>query len=160
MDQDQTCHSGRPGPGHIALDGDPTPPKKAQLSPLNFHPMYVEKGATRSPQFSANVCCGQMAGHTVRRRPRPRRHILLDVDPARLKGGHSSPAFWPMSIVAKRSPISATAELLLVHHAHDQSFWIGPRMQQLVLPEKHQFQMTAILIFLDSKQSGRLREWI
>jgi len=35
------------GPGHILLDGDPTPPKKGN-----------------SPQFSAHVCCGQMAGWT------------------------------------------------------------------------------------------------
>jgi len=34
------------GPGHIVLDGDPTPPQK--------------KGAT--PQFLAHVYCGQMAG--------------------------------------------------------------------------------------------------
>jgi len=36
-------------------------------------------------------------------------HILLDGDPA----SHSSPShFRPMPIVAKRSPIAATAELL------------------------------------------------
>ena len=33
------------GPGHIALDGDPPLPKGAQR-----------------PQFSAHICCGQMAG--------------------------------------------------------------------------------------------------
>ena len=34
------------GPGHIVLDGDPAlPPPKGQ-----------------SPQFSAHICCGQMAG--------------------------------------------------------------------------------------------------
>jgi len=33
------------GPGHIMLDGDPAPPKWAQL-----------------PNFSAHICCGQMAG--------------------------------------------------------------------------------------------------
>jgi len=32
-------------PSHIVLDGDPTPPKKGH-----------------SPQFSAHICCGQMAG--------------------------------------------------------------------------------------------------
>ena len=35
-------------------------------------------------------------------------HIVLDGDPA----PHPTPTFWPMSIVAKQSPISATAELL------------------------------------------------
>jgi len=33
-------------PGHIVLDGDPAP---------------LPKGA-QSPQFSAHICCGQMAG--------------------------------------------------------------------------------------------------
>jgi len=64
-------------------------------------------------------------------------HIMLDGDPASPtergtspplskftknlhpnnppQTGHSTPpTFWPMSIVAKRSPISATAELLLL----------------------------------------------
>jgi len=33
------------GPGDIVLDGDPVPPKRGT-----------------APQFSAHVCCGQMAG--------------------------------------------------------------------------------------------------
>jgi len=39
--------------------------------------------------------------------------IVLDGDPAPPKKGHSTPDFRPMSIVAKRSPISATADHLL-----------------------------------------------
>jgi len=39
--------------------------------------------------------------------------IVLDGDPAPHGKGHSNPHFWAMSIVAERSPISATAELLL-----------------------------------------------
>jgi len=39
--------------------------------------------------------------------------IVLDGDPARLtERGTAPPTFRPMSAVAKRSPISATAELL------------------------------------------------
>jgi len=34
------------GPGHIVLDGDPVP--------------LPQRGA--APQFSAHICCGQMAG--------------------------------------------------------------------------------------------------
>jgi len=41
-------------------------------------------------------------------------HIALDGDPALLsKKGHSPPISRPMSVVAKRSPISGTAEHLL-----------------------------------------------
>jgi len=36
------------GPGQIVLDGDPPPPP--------------EKGRSLRTQFSAHVCCGQMAG--------------------------------------------------------------------------------------------------
>ena len=41
-------------------------------------------------------------------------HILLDGDPVPLRKeiGTAAPTFRPMSIVANRSPISATAELL------------------------------------------------
>jgi len=44
-------------------------------------------------------------------------HIVLDGDPALPfpKKGDTAPHFRPMSIVAKRSPISATAELLLIN---------------------------------------------
>ena len=38
--------------------------------------------------------------------------IVLDEDPAPPKGVQQPPSFRPMSIVAKRSPISATAEHL------------------------------------------------
>jgi len=42
--------------------------------------------------------------------------IVLDGDPApSWKGTQQPPTFRSMSIVAKRSPISGTAELLLVH---------------------------------------------
>jgi len=47
--------------------------------------------------------------------------IVLDADPAPPGKGHSSsPTFQPMSVVAKRSTISATAELLsyLLQYEH------------------------------------------
>jgi len=60
-----------------------------------------------SPQFSAHVCCGQMAGWIkmalgmeVGLGPG---HIVIDGDPAHLpKKGVESPNFWLISIVAKR----------------------------------------------------------
>jgi len=87
-------------PGNIVLDGDPAPPKKHS-----------------SPQFLAHVCCGQTAGWIkmplgteVDLAPG---HTVLDGDPAPLKNRYSNlPQLFGPSIVAKLSPISATAELL------------------------------------------------
>jgi len=96
------------GPGHnvLVLDEDPTPlPGIVAQQPPNFRPMY----------------CGQTAGWTkmplgteVGLGPGD---IVFNGDPAPLppKGAQQPhPAFRPMSIVAKRSPISATAEHLFV----------------------------------------------
>jgi len=91
------------GPGHVVLDGDPAPP---------------EKGAQQPFHFSAQVDCGQKDGWIrisldveVGLGPG---HIVLDGDSAPQRKGAQQPSatFRPMSIVAKRSPISATAELL------------------------------------------------
>jgi len=50
-------------------------------------------------------------------------HIVLDGAHVPPRKGHSSPpSFRPMSIVAKRSPISATAELLFVFNFLHSSF--------------------------------------
>jgi len=84
------------GPGQIVLDGDPAP--------------FAKKGAHL--QFLAHVCCGQMAGWI--KVPLGTMvglglgNVVLDADPA-----SPPPNFQPMCIVAKRSPISATAEHLL-----------------------------------------------
>jgi len=90
MDQDATWYGVWPRPtahcvglcpGHIVLDGHPSSP------PPKGH----------SPQFSADVCCGQTVGWI--KMPLGREvglghgHISLDGDPAPL------PNFRPMSIV-------------------------------------------------------------
>ena len=65
-------------------------------------------------QFSAHVYCGQTAKWI--KMPLGTEiglglgHIVLDKDPAPPQKGHSPLNFRPMSVVAKRSPISATAE--------------------------------------------------
>ena len=102
MDQDETWHGGRPRPMQHCVrwgDGDPAPPK-----------------CGIAPNFRPNVYCGQRAGciriplgTEVGLGPGD---ILLDGDPAPAKRG-TAPSFRPMSIVAKRSPLSATGELLL-----------------------------------------------
>jgi len=72
-----------------------------------------QRGTT--PNFSAHICCGQMAGWI--KMPHGREvglgpgHIVLHGDPAPLKKG-DTPNFRPMSIVAERSPVSVAAEQL------------------------------------------------
>jgi len=86
------------GLGHTVLDGTQLPPT--------------------GDEFSAHVCCGQMAGWIkmslgteIGLGPG---HIVLDGDTVPLpERGTAAPlTSRPMSIVAKRWPISATAELL------------------------------------------------
>ena len=75
------------GPGHIVLDGDPA------LDP-------AAKGA--QSQFSAHICCGQMAGWIKMPLVREISDVVLDGDPAPLPQKGQIPNFRPMSIVAKR----------------------------------------------------------
>ena len=88
MDQDETWRAGRPRPGPHCVRRGPSSP-----SP-NGH----------SFQFSAHICCGQMAGRIkmqlgrgISIRPSD---IVLDGDPAPLKGAQPLPIFgscllWP-----------------------------------------------------------------
>jgi len=75
-------------------------------------PPPTQKEGQSPPQFSAHVCCGQTAGWI--KLPLGTEvglgtdHIVLDGDPAPHGKGHS------MSIVAKQSPISATADLFFL----------------------------------------------
>ena len=92
MHQDETWHAGRPWPWpHYVRWGVGT-----QLpSP--------KRG--RSPQFSAHVCCGQMAGWIKMPLGREvglsRSDTVIDRDPALpAKGEQQRPSFRPMSIVA------------------------------------------------------------
>jgi len=87
-----------PGPGDIVLDVEPAPLKWGT-----------------APQFSAHVCFGQTAGwikmpldNEVDLSPD---NIVLDGAqlPDTRKWAQQPHIFWSMSIVAKRSPISATA---------------------------------------------------
>ena len=93
------------GPGHIVLDVDPAHP-----SP--------ERGT--APQFPAHSFCGQTAGWINMKLGTDvdfgPGDIVLHGDPApplKWARAQQPPLFRPMPIVAKRSPISATAEHLL-----------------------------------------------
>jgi len=89
------------GPGDIALDGDPAPPTKKGHSPNFLAHVYCDQTAG---------CIGIPLGTEVGLGPG-----YIAIDGAQLpfpgKKGYA-PSFRPTSIVAKRSPISATAELL------------------------------------------------
>jgi len=103
VDHDETWHAGRPRPWpHCFIDGDPTPsPKRGQGFPPIFCPC----------RLWPNGCMDQDATwYEGRPRPRPHRVIYGPSCPPRKKA-HSA-NFRPMSIVAKRWPISATAEHL------------------------------------------------
>ena len=101
------------GPSHIVSDGYPASPKRTQL-PFNFRPLGKEiglglghvvldgahlpqKGLCSRPPFVAHVYCGETAGW-----------IKMPLGAACVRQPR------PMSTVAKRSPISATVELLYV----------------------------------------------
>ena len=103
MDQDETWRGGRPRPWpHGVRWGSSSSPKRAQ--PPNFQPMsVVAKRLDGSRPLRTKVGLGPG-------------HIVLDGDPAPpypTKRGAQPPIFGP-SVVAKWSPISATAEHLFV----------------------------------------------
>jgi len=84
------------GPDDIVLDGN-------QLRP-------PQKGGRAPPQFSAHVCCGQMAGWIktplgteVDLNPG---HFVLDGFPAIGERGTAAPCFRPMHIVATVAHLS------------------------------------------------------
>jgi len=102
MDQDVTWYGGRPWPKRQCFRCEPIYPQK--------------KGHTHPTQFLAYVYSGQMAGWM--KRPLGAEvdlgagHIVLDGVSAPAKGALQPPIFGPC-LLWPRSPISATAELLL-----------------------------------------------
>ena len=139
MDQDGTWHGGGPrSRPHCARWGLSSPPQIRGHSPQYTHISIVVKlldasrcqvgmkvglvpghtvlDGTQHPHFSAHVCCSQRAGwikvQLSREVGRGPRHIVR-WGPTSPPPNGIAPNFWPMSIVAERSPISATAEHLL-----------------------------------------------
>jgi len=99
MDQDATWYDGRPRPSNYVRCG----------------PSFTPKGHS-PPPISVHVCCGQTAGWI--KMPLGTKvglgpgRIVLHGDPAPSPKRGAADNFRPVSIVAKRSPISATAEHL------------------------------------------------
>jgi len=87
-------------PGHFVLDGTQLPSPKKGAEPPIFGPCLL------CPNGWMDQDATWYGG-----RPRPRPHCAR-WDPASPPKRGTAPNFRPMSIVAKRSPISATAEHL------------------------------------------------
>jgi len=91
------------GPGDVVFYGDPATPRT--------------EGTPTTTQFLAHVYCGQTAGWM--KTPRGTEvdlglgHIVLDGDPALPETGTAAPHLFGLCLLWPRSPISATAELLL-----------------------------------------------
>jgi len=126
MDQDTTWYGGSPRPGHVVLDWAQLPPKKGGTA---SSPIFcVRWGPSSSAKKGGTALLqkkeirpisvwpdGLMDQDTTwyGGRPQSRPRCVRWGPAASQKRGHSPLAhFWPMSIVAKRSPISATAEQL------------------------------------------------
>jgi len=96
------------GPGHIVLDGDPVSPLKKGHSPQFSAMSIVAKRLDAKMPLCTDVGLGP--GDIV-------------LDGAQLPPKRGTPFnFRPITIVAKLSPISATAELLL----HSSPFYLAP----------------------------------
>jgi len=95
------------GPGDIELHGDPAPPKRHTAAPTFWPCLLWPNGEWIKMPVGTEV--GLSPGH-----------IALDGDLFPKRGTAAPPTFWLTSIVAKQSPISATAELLFskIHHSH------------------------------------------
>ena len=88
------------GGGHVVLDGNPAPPKRAQTPPI-FTPCLLWPNGWMDQDVTWYGC-----------KPRPT-VTCVRWGPIPSKGATEvPPTFLPMSIVAKWSPISATAEFL------------------------------------------------
>jgi len=90
------------GPSHNVLDGDPAPPKEAQL-PI-FGPCLLW------PIGSMDQDATWYSG-----KRRPRRHCVRRGPSSAPEMSIATPSFCPTSIVAKRLLISATGELSLFY---------------------------------------------
>ena len=98
------------GPGHIVSAGDPAPPKRGQNSPPIFGPCLL--WANGWMDQDATWCGG---------RSRPRIHCVRwgPIAPPMERG--TAPTHFSAHFALARSPISATAELLLTSRIIDIS---------------------------------------
>jgi len=101
MDQDETWHGGR---------------SRSRPHCIRREPSSLIRGT--APKFSAHVFCvanGWMDQDTIwfEGRPSPRPHCVRWGPPSPTESGTAAITCWSMSVSAKRSHVSATAELWL-----------------------------------------------
>jgi len=102
MDQDKTWHRGGPRPRPHCVKWGPAPPtpqKRAQPPIFGLCLLWPNGWMDQDATWYEG-------------RPQPRPHCVRWGPSSPLKGAQQPPFLWPMSVVAKRSPISAIAELL------------------------------------------------
>jgi len=97
------------GLGHIVLDGDPAPLPKGAHSIFGSYLLWPNGWLDQDAAWYGG-------------RPRPRPHCVKWEPSFRPKKGAQPPNFRPICIVAKRSPLSATAEHLFQHLASGCEF--------------------------------------
>ena len=102
MDQDETLRAGRPRPWPYCVRRGPSSPSPKGAQPPIFGPYLLSANG-----WWIKVPLGMEVGVGPC-------NFVLDGDPAPPRQSAALSTFRPTSIVAKRSPISATAELLLL----------------------------------------------
>ena len=85
--------------GDIVLDGESAPPKKGHSLHFSVHVYCVQTAGWIKMPLGTKIGFGPG-------------HIVLNGDPFPQRWHSPLPTFLPMSIVVKRSPVSATAEYL------------------------------------------------
>ena len=123
------------GPGHIGLDGDPAPLLQRGTAPNFGQYMLWQMAVWIEMPLGREVGLG-------------RGHIVLDGDlaPPPKKRAQQPSTFRPMFTVAKRSPISATAELLSCFSAKIHSKKVKYVLLQMYNPAllEHKLILTTV----------------
>jgi len=99
MDQNKTWRGDRPQPRPHCVRWGPSSPNRAQPPIFGSCLLWPSSWMDQDVTWYGG-------------RPRPWRHCVRWGPSSPPKGAQPLPNFWPMSIVAKQSPMSAAAELL------------------------------------------------
>ena len=166
------------GPGHTVLNGDPTPPSLKGHSPPTFglyllwqYCVWCGPSSTplpttgQSPQFSAHVCCGQMAG--LIKMPLGTKvglgpgDSVLHGDPASLHKGHSPIFFDPCLFWRNGRPSHLLLSTCWNRPSEtwvkvQQEWWCGIGSILLLKRKLPKFTGSVILVAFESSKFGTL----